>query len=58
MAKPDNDAPTTPRAGRIKTPVEHGRRDHTSGIDTAETRDSPRSANVDTPQQKYSDRGE
>lgn len=50
---PTNEAPTAPKREKIKTPVAHGRRDHTSGIDTVEGRQSSRNANIDTPQQKY-----
>ncbi len=51
--KPTNEAPTAPKREKIETPVDHGRRDHTSGIDTVEGRQSSRNANIDTPQQKY-----
>jgi hypothetical protein len=51
--KPTNEAPTAPRRDKIKTPVDHERRDHTSGIDTVEGRQSSRNANIDAPQQKY-----
>ena len=51
--KPTHEAPTAPRREKIKTPVEHGARDYTSGIDTVEGRQSSRNANIDTPQQKY-----
>lgn len=51
--KKTNQAPTSPRRPTIKTPPTHSRRDHTSGIDTVEARQSSRNANIDTPQQKY-----
>ncbi len=46
-------APTAPKRETIDTPVDHRRRDHTSGIDTVEGRQSSRNANIDAPQQKY-----
>lgn len=55
--KTTNQAPTAPRRPKIKTPVNHSRRDHASGIDTVEARQSSRNANIDTPQQKYRNAG-
>jgi hypothetical protein len=51
--KPANESPTAPQSGKIKTPVSHGKRDHTSGMDTVEERQGSRNANIETPQQKY-----
>ena len=55
-SKPTSEAPTAPRREKIKTPIKHSLDDFTSGIDTAEGRQSSRNANIGTPQQKYRER--